>query len=117
MIHLHITAWLLAVILLFVTVSLYKKGKGTAPHMIMRLMYLVILFSGVMLFMSYTSHSFELAIKCVVGLWVIIAMELISVKAKKGKSATAGWTQFWIAFVIALVLGFGRLPLGVQLFG
>lgn len=117
MIHLHITAWIIAVILLFVTASLYKKGKGTAPHMILRLMYLVILFSGIMLFMQYTSHTFELAIKLIVGLWVIVAMELISVKAKKGKSNTAGWTQFWIAFVLALILGFGRLPLGVQLFG
>lgn len=117
MIHLHITAWILAVILLFVTVALYKKGKGTAPHMILRLMYLVILFSGIMLFMQYDTHSFELGIKIVAGLWVIVAMELISIKAKKGKSTTAGWTQFWIAFIITLILGFGRLPLGVQLFG
>lgn len=119
MIHLHITAWILAVVLLFVTVSLYEngKGKGTAPHMILRLMYLVILFSGIMLFMSYSTYTFELIIKLVAGLWAIVAMELTSVKAKKGKSTTAGWTQFWIAFVIALILGFGRLPLGVQLFG
>lgn len=117
MIHLHITAWLLAVILLFVTSTLYKKDKGTATHMILRLMYLVIIFSGIMLFMSYSSHTFELAIKLVAGLWAIVAMELISVKAKKGKSNTAGWTQFWIAFIITLILGFGRLPLGVQLFG
>ncbi len=117
MIHLHITAWILAIILLFVTVSLYKKGKGTAPHMILRLMYLVIIFSGIMLFMDYANYTMELGIKIVAGLWVIVAMELISVKAKKGKSATAGWTQFWIAFVITLILGFGRLPMGVQLFG
>lgn len=117
MIHLHITAWIIAVILLFVTVTLYKKGKGTVPHMILRLMYLVILFSGIMLFMDYASHSIELGIKVLAGLWVIVSMELISVKAKKGQSATAWWTQFWIAFVIALILGFGRLPMGVQLFG
>lgn len=117
MIHLHITAWLIAVVLLFVTVSMYEKGKGTVPHMIMRLMYLVIIFSGIMLFMSYASHSFELAIKLIVGLWAIVAMELTSVKAKKGKSTRAGWTQFWIAFILTLILGFGRLPLGVQLFG
>lgn len=117
MIHLHITAWILAVILLFVTASLYKKGKGIAPHMILRLMYLVILFSGIMLFMDYANHTIELGIKVVAGLWVIVAMELISVKAKKGKPAKAWWIQFWIAFVIALILGFGRLPMGVQLFG
>jgi len=117
MIHLHITAWIIAIILLFVTNSMYKKGKGTAPHMILRVMYLIILFSGIMLFFDYANYSFELIIKAIAGLWVIVAMELISVKAKKGGSATAGWTQFWIALIIALILGFGRLPMGVQLFG
>src|SRR5699024_10542162 len=117
MIHLHITAWIIAIILLFVTNSMYKKGKGTAPHMILRVMYLIILFSGIMLFFDYANYSFELIIKAIAGLWVIVAMELISVKAKERCSATAGWTLFWIALIIALILGFGRLPMGVQLFG
>src|SRR5699024_12523682 len=92
-----IPACIICIILLFVTKSMYKKGKGTAPHMILRVMYLIILFSGIMLFFDYANYSFELIIKAIAGLWVIVAMELISVKAKKGGSATAGWTQFWIA--------------------
>src|SRR5699024_3659464 len=117
MLHLHITAWIIAIILLFVTNSMYKKGEGTAPHMILRVMYLIILFSGIMLFFDYAHSSFALIIRAIAVLRVIVAMELISVNAKKGGSATAGWTQFWIALIIALILGFGRLPMGVQLFG
>lgn len=117
MIHLHITAWVIAVILLFVASAKYKTGGGKVPHMILRLFYLIILFSGVMLFMSYSNHSGELALKAVVGLWAIAAMEMILVKSGKDKPTKGAWTQFWIAFILALVLGFGRLPLGVQLFG
>src|SRR5699024_5768056 len=113
----HITAWIIAIILLFVTNSMYKKGKGTAPHMILRVMYLIILFSGIMLFFVYANYSFALVIKAIAGLWFIVDMELISVKAKIGGSATAGWTQYWIALIIDLILGFGRLSIGVQLFG
>lgn len=118
MIHLHITAWVIALILLFVSVSKYKSGNGgKVPHMILRLFYLIIIFSGVMLFMSYANHTMELGLKAVIGIWVIVAMELIAVGTSKGKATKGAWIQFVIAFVLALILGFGRLPMGVQLFG
>lgn len=119
MIHLHITGWVLAIILLFVVSNLYKKneGSGKVPHMILRLMYLVILFSGIMLFFGYDTKSGELFVKVLAGLWVIASMEMITVRTNKQKPVKAWWIQFVIALVIALILGFVRLPMGVYLMG
>ncbi|UOQ86543.1 YisL family protein [Gracilibacillus salinarum] len=123
MTHLHITAWVLALILLFVSYAMYKKGNkaGKILHMILRLDYLLLLYSGGDLFAQYMDGGFstyagELIIKALAGLWVIAAIEMILVKTSKGKSAKSFWIQLVIAAVIVLVLGFGRLPMGVKLF-
>ncbi|MEI3604921.1 YisL family protein [Pseudogracilibacillus sp. SE30717A] len=116
MAHLHITAWLIAFILLFVVTSFYKQGKakpGKILHMILRLDYLIILFTGISLFLQYSNISGELIIKVLAGLWAIASIEMITVKTNKDKPTKAWWIQFVIAAVIAIVLGFGRLPLGV----
>lgn len=115
MAHLHITGWVLAIILLFVVTSLYKKKTdgGKVPHMILRLMYLIILFSGIMLFFQYDTKPGELFVKVIAGLWAIVAMEMISVRTNKQQPTTSWWIQFVIVVAIAIILGFGRLPLGV----
>lgn len=118
MIHLHITGWVVAFILLFITVPMYKSGNrsGKITHMILRLFYLIILFSGIMLYMQSPNKGAELIIKVIAGLWAIVAMEMITVRTSKGNPAGGAWIQFVIVVIIAIVLGFGRLPLGVQLF-
>jgi len=116
MAHLHITAWVLAFILLFVVTAFYKQGKekpGKILHMILRLIYLVILYSGGSLFASYSNFSGELFLKVLAGIWTIVSIELITVRTNKGKPTGAWWTQFVIAAIIAIVLGFARLPLGI----
>lgn len=114
--HLHITGWVLAIILLFVVNNYYKKDKGSRGkilHMILRLFYLVILFSGISLFFMYDQIGSELVIKVIAGLWAIVSMEMITVRASKGNPTNSWWIQFVIAVLIAIILGFGRLPLGV----
>lgn len=118
--HLHITAWALAVILTIVTTVLYQQHKDKVAkifHMILRLLYIVILISGVQLLWIYfeSMHSLliEALIKSFAGLWLIVAMEMISVNASKRRPTKSGWIQFAIAFLITLLLGFGRLPLGI----
>lgn len=114
--HLHVTGWAIAIIFLFFVVHSYKKGnekQAKVLHMLLRLEFLIILFSGIMLFLSYHQWSGELIIKIIAGLWAIVSMEMIAVKTKN-KNATKAWIiQFVIAFIIAVTLGFGRLPLGV----
>lgn len=124
--HLHITAWALAIILLIITVALYGKGNkkgGKITHMILRLDYLLILYSGGSLLSYLLTHDYsasygasllpEVIVKGLAGLWVIVAMELICVKTGKDKPAKGAWIQLIIAFIITLVLGFWRLPLSV----
>lgn len=117
MAHLHITAWALAIILLFVVSYLYKQDDSKVAkilHMILRLDYLLILFSGLMLFFSYSDKmNGELIVKVIAGIWTIVAMELITVKANKNQPSKGAWIQFVIAALIAITLGFTRLPLGV----
>jgi|SRR5690625_2466819 len=120
MAHLHITGWVVAFILLFIVTSLYKQDKakqGKILHMILRLDYLIILFSGIVLFIgyggNYGTHFGELIVKMLAGLWTIIAIEMITVRTGKGQSTKSWWIQFVIAALIAIILGFGRLPYGV----
>lgn len=120
MAHMHITSWVLAIILLVVVTMFYKQGKtkpGKIIHMILRLDYLFILYTGGSLLGEYFSvtigHTGELVVKVIAGLWAIIAMEMITVKTSKNNPTTSWWIQFVVAAVIAIGLGFARLPLGV----
>lgn len=120
MAHLHITSWVLAFILLIVVTMFYKQGKtkpGKILHMILRLDYLLILYSGGSLLGDYFSstigHTGELIVKVIAGLWTIVAMEMISVRTSKSRPTNSWWIQLVIAALIAIGLGFGRLPLGI----
>lgn len=119
--HIHITAWVLAIILLFVVTTFYKQDKakpGKILHMILRLDYLLLLYSGGSLLGDYMSNGAggyigELMIKVIAGLWTIAAMEVIAVRTNKDKPTKGLWIQFAVAAIIAIILGFGRLPLGI----
>ena len=122
MAHMHITSWVLAVILIILVAILYKQENtkvGKILHMVLRLDYLFILFTGASLLGEYLSkdsnlgHTGELIIKVIAGLWVIISMEMIGVKTGKNKPVKSWWIQFVIGAIIAIGLGFGRLPLGI----
>lgn len=120
MAHMHITSWVLAIILIVLVVIFYKQGKakvGKILHMVLRLDYLFILLTGGMLlekyFTSSIGHTGELVIKVLAGLWVIISLEMIGIKSGKNQVSTSWWIQFAIGAIIAIGLGFGRLPLGI----
>ncbi len=120
MLHLHVTSWILGLILLLVALVLYKgkNEKGaTIVHMILRLFFLLIIISGGYLLFDVYLKNFTMPIgaeaitKGVAGIWVIAAMEMLLVKTKKGKPTGAWWVQLVIALAIVFVLGYIRLPL------
>lgn len=116
MAHMHITGWALGIILVIVVASMYKKGNmkpGKILHMVLRLVYLLILGSGIALFMQYSNYSAELFVKMAAGIWAIAAMEMITVGRSKGRAVNGAWIQLVIALAIAIILGFARLPLGI----
>jgi Protein of unknown function (DUF1516) len=118
--HLHITAWALGLILFVIAYAMYKQGKekpGKIIHMILRLDYLLILYSGGDLITPYLNGSPllpEVIVKGVAGLWVIVAMEMLLVRLPKQKTLKGLWIQFIIAFIIVIALGFFRLPMGLN---
>src|SRR5699024_5572937 len=114
--HLHITAWVLAIILLFISFSMYKGGKmkpARILRMILRLDYLLLLYSGGSLFASYLNIGFLVIVKVLSGIWAIISREMSGGKGSRGNPSDSVWTQFFIAVVIAIVLAFGFLHLGI----
>lgn len=119
MLHMHITSWVLGFILFIVALVLLNGGKAKPAkivHMILRLDYLFILFTGGHLLGIYFGNIqmplfAEAMTKGVAGIWLIGAMEMILVKNAKAKSAKGAWIQFVIALIIVMVLGFVRLPM------
>lgn len=110
--HLHLGAWIIAFILLFAVVLLHKQGNARAAkivQMILRLFYIVILISGIILLWGYFHGSKYLVvalIKSFMGIWLIGAMEMVSIRTAKEQATKSAWIQLIIAFVITLVLGF-----------
>lgn len=116
--HLHITSWVLALILFGVAIMLQKQGKAKPAkimQMVLRVDYLLILYSGGSLLANYFNGEMliEAIIKGLAGLWVIAIMEMILIRRKKGKPVVGFWVQFGVAVLITIALGFGRLPLGL----
>ncbi len=111
--HLHITTWVIGIILFFVTYSLIKKGSSKAKmmHMITRLFYILIFLTGGMLISNFGYY----AQKMIVGILVIAFMELVLVRTKKRKSTGIVWTLFVLAFLYVLYLGLS-LPMGLHPF-
>lgn len=115
---LHVTAWALAFILFIIVLILNKQGKAKGAkivQMILRLDYLLILYSGGTLLAHYfggSSMMGEAIFKGLAGIWAILAMEMISLKSGREEATKSWWIQLVIAVVITMILGFGRLPGG-----
>ncbi len=116
--HLHITTWVVALILFFVANSLFKSGKEKPfkiVHMTLRLFYLLIIASGLQLVLSLAAINGEYIGKIILGIYVIGMMEMILVRSKKKKPTRIFWIQFVIVLIIVILLGL-RLPLGLKWF-
>jgi hypothetical protein len=118
MIHAHMTAWFLALILFFVALGLHKSGKEKGAkivQMILRVFYLLILLTGFMLLFSISTITLMYVLKAAVGLWVIAMLEMILIRTKKNEKSSILWIQFIVAVLLVLYLGFS-LPLGTDKF-
>lgn len=121
MIHMHITTWVLGLLLFFVAYSMYTAGKkGKGVHMVLRVMYIFIIISGFMVYqgiMEYATDEMNMlyGIKMFIGLLVIVTMELVLVRTSKKKPTGVIWALFIIALIVVLYLGL-RLPMGFSPF-
>ncbi|WP_066317173.1 YisL family protein [Bacillus sp. FJAT-29814] len=117
MIHGHVTAWILALILFFVAIALQSGGKEKGAKivkMILRVLYLLIIATGIGLLFSLTKISVLYILKAVVGLWIIGLFEMILGRVANKRKTSVFWIQFVIAWVLVLYLGFIKLPLSIM---
>lgn len=118
MTHAHLTSWFLALILFVIAISLHKAGKAKGfkiMQMVLRVFYLLIIGTGLLLLFNYgvlsTDLSLQYILKAAIGIWIIGLFEMILGKLVKKEPTKILWIQFIIAFILVLYLGF-KLPLG-----
>jgi hypothetical protein len=116
MIHGHVTAWVLALILFIVAIFLLKGGKEKGAkivRMILRVLYLLIIATGVGLIFMLSNIDMLYILKAIVGIWVIGLFEMILSKAAQNRKTSILWVQFVVAFLLVLYLGFDKLPMSI----
>lgn len=109
--HLHITVWVIGIILFLI--GAMKPNKGL--HMALRLFYILIIITGGALFIEAMDYGqgMNYGIKFLLGLLVIGMMEMVLVNQSKGKSTTVFWILFAIFLFLTLFYGF-KLPMGMN---
>lgn len=101
--HVHITTWVVAIILFFI--ALGKPSKGL--QMGLRLFYVLILITGFMLFVTFDSLNPMLyGLKMLGGLLTIGLMEMTLVRKKKGKGNGGVLAGAIVVLLITIILGF-----------
>lgn len=116
--HFHIFTWVVGIILFLVAAVLARGSSGQMiSHMTARLFYVLILVSGVLLFikgMDYGQGALY-GVKLLLGLLTIGFMEMILIRSGKQKNVTSLWIFFFIALFATMFLGF-KLPMGFTFF-
>ena len=111
--HLHITTWVVGIVLFLVAAFMNRESKGRKiVHMILRLFYILILITGLALFIEWSSSdAMQYGMKFLFGLLTIGMMEMVLVRSKKQKSVTLFWVLFAVFLFVTLFFGF-KLPVG-----
>lgn len=115
--HLHLFTWIVGVILFFVALTMAPGSKGRKiTHMIARLFYVLIIVSGLLLFMKWSSIDAALyGVKFLVGILTIGFMEMTLVRSSKGKPTGTFAILFFVLLIVTMYFGF-KLPIGIDWF-
>ncbi|MGG1571842.1 DUF1516 family protein [Fictibacillus sp. NRS-1165] len=120
MLHLHVFSWSIALVLFFVTYSLYtRKNKKISKilHIILRLLYIVTFFTGVSLIYLWIKAGAvnlgPLIVKAVLGLAVIGLMEVMLNSIKRNEPKKTRWITFILALALVFYYGYSVLPMSL----
>lgn len=115
--HLHITTWVVAVVLFLIAAFMQRDSKGRKIlHMVLRLFYVLIIITGLTLFIEWSSSDPMLyGIKFLLGVLTIGMMEMVLVRSKKQKPVTMFWALFAVFLFATMFIGF-MLPVGMDFF-
>ena len=116
MTHLHLTTLVLTCIIFAITVSMQIQGKNIKFWKIgLRASYLLVIASGLMLFLGLYKITLLYALKAIVGVVIFGLFEMAISHREKGKSVNPIWIMFAVTFVALMYLGF-TLPMGIYYF-
>lgn len=113
--HLHITTWVIGIVLFLAAAFMANESKGRKIiHMILRLFYILIIITGLTLFIAHSSADAMLyGMKFLFGILTIGMMEMVLVRSKKQKPVTLFWALFAVFLFVTMFLGF-KLPIGIN---
>jgi len=116
MVHVHLTALVLTLILFFIALSLQKKGRNIKIlKMILRVMYIIIIVTGGMLLFSLYQITILYVLKTVFGLAMIGMFEMILARSGKERNLAVFWVVFFVILIVTIYLGL-QLPFGIYIF-
>lgn len=115
MLHIHITSWVLAIILFFAAYFNFSEKQGPTPyfkpiHMFLRLIMVFVLISGFWIWIQAfgadnAGGHMLLTLKMLCGVAVVALMEVTIAKRKKGQpSHGIMWTTI-VLIIITMVIG------------
>jgi uncharacterized membrane protein SirB2 len=114
LLHSHALFWALALLLFGVALLLHSKGKkkgAKITQMILRLMYVLLLFTGIYMIVLL-GFQYMLIIKGILAIGLIYTMEMILVRGSKGtfrgNQRMIYWAAFLILLIVVLILGYGK---------
>lgn len=113
--HLHITTWVIAIVLFLAAAFMNWESKGRKIlHMVLRLFYILIIITGLTLFIEWSSSDPMLyGVKFLLGVLTIGMMEMVLVRSKKQKPVTMFWILFAVFLFATMFFGF-KLPVGIN---
>lgn len=104
----HQGSWFFLLVLFFITYYSFTKRKvnvGKVTHMILRLFYVIMLFSGIGLLAAYNFSAFY-SVKGIIALIMIGLMEMSCVRAKKEKPHSVVFYSGSALLLIVILMGF-----------
>jgi hypothetical protein len=89
-----------------------KAGKNTkVMHMILRVMYIILIVSGGILFFSVFNITFLYILKALFGILMIAFFEMILVRSGDGRTTTIHWILIAVTCIFVTYIGL-ILPMG-----
>lgn len=128
MLHLHLTAIIVSLILFIAVFAMYKKNNSSDNkpalilHMVLRVFYLLVLFSGIMIYVgnmegiSAAGSHMQYGIKALLGILSVVFMEVAVVRLKKHSASVNVLLVVTLILIIAAVIMGSALPLGMLSF-
>lgn len=107
-VDLHSSFWMIALTLFFISYILLRRQKVRGQlitHMILRLIYLFVLYTGIRLIIQLNAMPITL-VKGSLALILIALMESILVRGKKGMHIPLLWILFFIDIVAVFYIGY-----------